>query len=46
VTAKAMKGDREKSLASGATEYVAKPVDIEWLLQLIATYIPANPQNS
>ncbi|MEQ4209275.1 HAMP domain-containing protein [Actinopolymorpha sp. B9G3] len=42
VTAKAMKGDREKSLASGATEYVAKPVDIEWLLQLIATYLPTD----
>ena len=27
VTAKAMKGDREKSLASGATEHVTKPVE-------------------
>jgi CheY-like chemotaxis protein len=44
VTAKAMKGDREKSLSSGATEYVAKPVDTEWLLQLIATYVPTEDQ--
>jgi signal transduction histidine kinase/ActR/RegA family two-component response regulator/HAMP domain-containing protein len=42
VTAKAMKGDREKSLSSGATEYVAKPVDIEWLLQLIASHLPTD----
>jgi CheY-like chemotaxis protein len=39
-----MKGDREKSLSSGATEYVAKPVDTEWLLQLIATYVPTEDQ--
>ena len=39
VTAKAMKGDREQSLAAGATDYVTKPVDIDWLLQLIGTYL-------
>ncbi|TWP52349.1 HAMP domain-containing protein [Lentzea tibetensis] len=39
VTAKAMKGDREKSLASGATDYVTKPVDTEHLIQLIAYYL-------
>ncbi|GAB2672480.1 HAMP domain-containing protein [Saccharopolyspora gloriosae] len=36
VTAKAMHGDRERSLASGATECVTKPVDPERLLRLIA----------
>ncbi|MFD5830836.1 ATP-binding protein, partial [Lentzea sp. NPDC060358] len=39
VTAKAMKGDREKSLSSGATDYVAKPVDTEHLIRLIAYYL-------
>jgi CheY-like chemotaxis protein len=39
VTAKAMKGDREKSLASGANDYVTKPVDTDRLLNLIAAYL-------
>jgi CheY-like chemotaxis protein len=39
VTAKAMKGDREKSLASGANDYVTKPVDTDLLLNLIAAYL-------
>jgi CheY-like chemotaxis protein len=34
-----MKGDREKSLASGATDYVTKPVDTEHLIRLIAYYL-------
>ncbi|SMH30433.1 HAMP domain-containing protein [Azospirillum agricola] len=35
VTAKAMKGDREKCIEAGATDYIAKPVDIDHLLSLL-----------
>jgi CheY-like chemotaxis protein len=43
VTAKALQRDRDKSLASGATEYVTKPVDTGRLLQLIASYLETEP---
>ncbi|MBO0772583.1 MAG: response regulator, partial [Actinobacteria bacterium] len=39
VTAKAMEGDREKSLASGATDYVTKPVDADRLLGCIRHWL-------
>ncbi|KAA9166402.1 HAMP domain-containing protein [Amycolatopsis acidicola] len=42
VTAKAMAGDREKSLASGASDYVTKPVDAEELLTCIGRWLPEN----
>jgi CheY-like chemotaxis protein len=35
LTAKAMKGDRDKCLQAGATAYVSKPVDIDHLLSVI-----------
>jgi CheY-like chemotaxis protein len=39
LTAKAMAGDREKSLAAGASDYVTKPVNLDHLLRVIATWL-------
>ncbi|MFF5074119.1 HAMP domain-containing protein [Micromonospora olivasterospora] len=39
VTAKAMHGDREKSITSGASDYVTKPVDAEDLLTCIHRWL-------
>ena len=44
LTAKAMPGDRESSLAAGATEYVTKPVDLDALLALMATWVEPKPK--
>jgi len=39
LTAKAMKGDREKCLQAGASDYVAKPVNTEQLLSLVRMWL-------
>jgi DNA-binding response OmpR family regulator len=34
-----MKGDRQKCLDAGASDYIAKPVDIELLLALLRVWV-------
>jgi len=46
VTAKAMKGDREKCLEAGATDYVSKPVDIDQLLAVLRVQLGRSTYNA
>ncbi|MFD3471733.1 HAMP domain-containing protein [Streptomyces sp. NPDC058682] len=39
LTAKAMKGDREKAIDSGASDYVTKPVDPDYLLSVMEQWM-------
>lgn len=40
LTAKAMKDDQEQCMAAGASDYMAKPLDVEKLLSLVRVWMP------
>jgi CheY-like chemotaxis protein len=40
VTAKAMKGDREKCIEAGASDYITKPVNLDELISLLRVWLP------
>jgi CheY-like chemotaxis protein len=39
ITAKAMKGDRQKCIEAGASEYISKPVDVDQLVSMMRVWL-------
>ncbi len=42
VTAKAMRGDREKTIAAGADDYLSKPVDVDALIEILNKHLKSD----
>ncbi len=40
LTAKAMKGDRDKCIEAGASDYITKPVNLEDLIWTLRAWLP------
>ena len=39
ITARAMKGDRDKCIEAGASDYLAKPVNVDQLVSLLRVWL-------
>jgi CheY-like chemotaxis protein len=44
LTAKAMRGDQEKSLVAGMSDYVTKPIEIEHLFSVMRKWLDAGAE--